>query len=264
MSVLDRPSTGRDPVHHHESDEQLLERYASGSLEAREELARRHMPMARRLAARHRRSSEATEDLEQVAYLGLLKTIDRYDGGLGSFVGYAVTTIRGELKRHFRDHGWTMHVTRPVQERYLLVNAAADSLGASQGHPPTVKQLAAETGLSLDEVIEALDAAHGYSLPSLDAPAGSDPDDPSRTLADSVGLVERGYDRVELGEAVGPAFRRLPERQQEMLRMRFIEDLTQSEIAARCGVSQMHVSRLLRRSLNELLDTVGPDDRIPA
>ena len=117
-SSIDRPPGGMQ-THHHESDEQLLERYARGSIEAREELAGRHMPMARRLASRHRRSSEPTEDLEQVAYLGLLKTIDRYDPGLGSFVGYAVTTIRGELKRHFRDHGWTMHVTRPVQERYL-------------------------------------------------------------------------------------------------------------------------------------------------
>ena len=264
MSVLDRPPAGRDATHHHESDEQLLERYAQGSIEAREELAGRHMPMARRLASRHRRSSEPTEDLEQVAYLGLLKTIDRYDPGLGSFVGYAVTTIRGELKRHFRDHGWTMHVTRPVQERYLLVSAAADSLSASQGHSPTVRELAEETGLSMDEVVEALDAAQGYSPSSLDAPAGADPEDPSRTLADTVGREERGYARVELGEAIGPAFRRLPERQQDMLRMRFIEDLTQSEIAARCGVSQMHVSRLLRRSLNELMDTVGPEGRIPA
>ena len=118
MSVLDRPL----------SDEQLLARYAEGDLRAREEIARRYMPMASRLASRHRRSSEAAEDLDQVAYLGLLKTIDRYEPGAGSFVGYAVTTIRGELKRHFRDHGWTMHVTRPVQERYLKVNAAGDAL----------------------------------------------------------------------------------------------------------------------------------------
>src|SRR5436190_22319699 len=103
MSVLDVPATGRSESDHRLSDEELLERYGRGSLQAREQLARRHMPMARRLAARYRRSSEATEDLEQVAYVGLLKTIDRYDPGVGSFVGYAVTTIRGELKRHFRD-----------------------------------------------------------------------------------------------------------------------------------------------------------------
>ena len=135
MSVLDRPPWARSNRPPHESDEQLLERYAHGSLEAREEVARRHMPMARRLAARHRRSSEPFDDLEQVAYLGLLKTIDRYDPGLGSFVGYAVTTIRGELKRHFRDHGWTMHVTRPVQERYLMV-ALPRLAGRHAGPPP--------------------------------------------------------------------------------------------------------------------------------
>ena len=213
--------------------------------------------MARRLAAKHRRSSEPSDDLEQVAYLGLLKTIDRYEVGRGSFVGYAVTTIRGELKRHFRDHGWTMHVTRPVQERYLQVGAAADSLSAAHGRAPSVRQLAEKTGLAADEVVEALDAAHGYSPPSLDAPAGADPEDVSRTLGDTLGREESGYDTVELEEAIEPAFRRLPPRQQQMLRLRFVEDLTQSEIAARCGVSQMHVSRLLRRSLNELTESVG-------
>jgi len=261
MSVMDSPPHGREVITttpQRESDEQLLERYAGGSLDAREELTRRHMPMARRLAARHRRSSEPTEDLEQVAYLGLLKTIDRYEPGAGSFVGYAVTTIRGELKRHFRDHGWTLHVSRPVQERYLKVSAAASALSASGGHTPTVRELAEKTGLGIEDVVEALDAAQGYSPPSLDAPAGIDPENGARTLADTVGRTEPGYDTVELGEAIEPAFRRLPERQQQMLRMRFVEDLTQSEIASRCGVSQMHVSRLLRRSLNELLETVGP------
>ena len=263
MTVLDGPPLGREEPHHRAGDKELLARYAQGSLEAREELARRHMPMARRLAARYRRSSEAAEDLEQVAYLGLLKTIDRYDPSLGGFVGYAVTTIRGELKRHFRDHGWTMHVTRPVQERYLKVSAAADTLAVSQGRAPTLKELALHTGFGVDEVVEALDAGDGYSPPSLDAPATSDPDGATRTLGDTVGMSEPGYERVELGEAVGPAFRRLPERQQDMLRMRFIEDLTQSEIAARCGVSQMHVSRLLRRSLNELLAALGPQEAVP-
>ena len=247
----------------HVSDEELLHRYSQGSLSAREALARRHMPMARRLAARHRRSSEPVEDLEQVAYLGLLKTIDRYEPGLGSFLGYAVTTIRGELKRHFRDHGWAMHVTRPVQERYLKVTAAADALATSLGRRVTVKELAAGTGLDLDDVVEALDAGHGYSPPSLDAPVMGEWGEPARTLADTVGSADAGYGRVELGQAIGPAFRALPERQQDMLRMRFFEDLTQSEIAERCGVSQMHVSRLLRRSLNVLLESVEAEQEVP-
>ena len=249
MSVLDRPL----------SDEQLLARYAEGDLGAREEIARRHMPMASRLASRHRRSSEASEDLDQVAYLGLLKTIDRYEPGAGSFVGYAVTTIRGELKRHFRDHGWTMHVTRPIQERYLKVKAAGEALMSSLGRTPTVRELAEKTGLTIEDVAEALDAAQGYSPPSLDAPSGSDPEEATRTLADTVGHEEHGYELVELGDAIEPAFRRLPEREQRMLQMRFVQDMTQSEIAACCGVSQMHVSRLLRRALNELLEVLGPD-----
>ena len=115
------------------SDETLLSRYADGDLAAREEIVRRYMPMAQRLAGKYRNSSESREDLEQVAYLGLLKTIDRYRPEAGTFTGYAVTTIRGELKRHFRDHGWALHVTRPVQERYLKVNAASDALARAAG-----------------------------------------------------------------------------------------------------------------------------------
>jgi RNA polymerase sigma-B factor len=157
-----------------------------------------------------------------------------------------------------------MHVTRPVQERYLKVTAAADELATSLGRPATVKELAAKTGIDLDDVVEALDAGHGYSPPSLDAPVGGEWGEPSRTLGDTVGSAETGYERVELGEAIGPAFRRLPEREQAMLRMRFLEDLTQSEIAVRCGVSQMHVSRLLRRSLNALLEAAEAGNEVPA
>ncbi len=259
MSILDSPLGGHSVSNGRETDEALLNQYAEGSLSAREELTRRHMPMARRLANRHRRSSEPREDLEQVAYLGLLKTIDRYDSTAGSFVSYAVTTIQGELKRHFRDHGWTLHVPRPLQERYLKVNAAAEALSASQGHAPTVRELAARTDLTIDEVVEAMDAAHGYSPPSLDAPAGVDPDETARTLGDAVGRLEPGYDSVDIGQAIRPAFRKLSEREQRMLHMRFIEDLTQSEIAVRCGISQMHVSRLLRRSLNQLLESLETD-----
>ena len=235
------------------SDESLLRRYADGDLSAREEIVRRYMPLASRLAAKYRNSSEPREDLEQVAYLGLLKTIDRYRPDAGTFTGYAVTTIRGELKRHFRDHGWALHVTRPVQERYLKVNAASDALVAQLGRSPTPAEIAERTDLSLDEVAAALDAAHGYVARSLDAPIGGEAEGPGNTLADTVGGTDPGYETVELAQAVEPAFRELPSRQQQILRLRFVEDLTQADIAARCGVSQMHVSRLLRRSLDELL-----------
>ena len=234
-----------------ESDEALLLRYADGDMSARELLAARHMPMARRLAARHSNSSEPREDLEQVAYLGLLKTIDRFDPQVGNFIGYAVNTIRGELKRHFRDHGWAVHVTRPVQERHLKVTKAMESLGTSLGRSPTPRDVARKTGLTLDEVVEAMDASHGYAPPSLDAPLSS-VDGESRSLGDALGDEERGYEFVELREAIGPVFRELPAREQEILRLRFVEDLTQSEIGARMGISQMHVSRLLRRSVQAL------------
>ena len=238
------------------TDEELLRRYADGDVGAREQIARRYMPLARRLAAKHRNSSEPPEDLEQVAYLGLLKTIDRYQPGRGSFTGYAVTTIRGELKRHFRDHGWTLHVPRSLQERYLKVNGAVQALTTELGRPPTPAEVGRKTDLAVDEVVEALDVANGYTARSLDAPLGEDDGDGTSTLGDMLGASDPGYETVETGQAVAPAFRALPEREQVMLRLRFVDDLTQAEIAARCGVSQMHVSRLLRRSLHQLLEAL--------
>jgi len=254
VSVSVAPSVLHHDADPRLSDDEFLRRYARGDLRAREELTRRHMPMAARLARHYRRSSEPRDDLEQVAYLGLLKSIDRYDPVVGHFLAYTITTIRGELKRHFRDHGWAMHMSRPLQDRYLEVTKAIEAATHELGHAPTPKELAKRTGLGLDEVIEALDAGNGYSPQSLDAPVGRQADeDMSRTLIDTVGRTESGYDRVEFGEAIAPAFRSLPEREQRIVKLRFVDDLTQSEIAAQCGVSQMHVSRLLRRSLNSLL-----------
>lgn len=246
------------------TDEELLRRYAEGDVGAREQIARRYMPLARRLAAKHRNSSEPPEDLEQVAYLGLLKTIDRYDPERGSFTGYAVTTIRGELKRHFRDHGWTLHVPRALQERYLKVNGTVQQLTTELGRPPTPAEVGRKTGLAVDEVVEALDAANGYTARSLEAPLGEEGGEGSSTLGDTVGESDPGYETVETGQAVAPAFRALPEREQVILRLRFVDDLTQAEIAARCGVSQMHVSRLLRRSLHQLLEALGDSSSRPA
>lgn len=238
-------------------DEQaLLRRYAQGDMAVREILAERYMPMARRLAARHRNSGEAREDLDQVAFVGLLKAIDRYDPGLGSFVGYAVPSIRGELKRHFRDKGWGMRVPRALQERWLKVNAATEALSGLLGRSPTPKDIALHTGFSVDEVLEALEASDVYSPQALDAPVAT-ADGAGRTLGDSVGAQDAGFEMVELAQAAGPAFCDLPEREQQILRLRFVEDLTQSEIAGRFGISQMHVSRLLRRSVRELSQAAG-------
>jgi RNA polymerase sigma-B factor len=255
VSATSRSSFSPPLATAHPSDQSLFRRYAEGDLDARAAIVERYMPLARRLAARYRRSGEAREDLEQVAYVGLLKTIDRFEPEAGSFIGYAIPSIRGELKRHFRDKGWGMRVPRPVQERWLKVSEATDQLTASRGHSPSVRELAARTGFSVEQVLEALDAAQAYAPRALDQPIAAD-DDGTRTLADSLGGDDPGYENVELGATLNPAFSALPDRQQQIMRLRFVEDLTQAQIAERFGISQMHVSRLLRRSLDHLSGAV--------
>ena len=232
-------------------EERLLHRYReNGDLAARDELIARLIPLARRLASRYRHSGESREDLEQVAYVGLIKAVDRYEPSVGPFVRYAVPNILGELRRHFRDKGWGMHVPRTVQENFLRVNEATERLSAQLGRTPRASDVARATGLSLEDVGEALDAGRSYSPAALDAPQGDE--DGARALGDTLGSPDRHFEYVELGQAVAPAFDTLPRREQIILKLRFVDDLTQSEIAARIGVSQMHVSRLLRRALDRL------------
>jgi RNA polymerase sigma-B factor len=238
------------------SERRLFERHQEGDPTARDELVEHFLPLARRLAARYRNSGEPLDDLQQVATLGLINSIDRYDPGTGPFVRYAVPNILGELKRHFRDKTWGMHVPRSLQERTLTVNRATEALFSELGRSPTPKDVARSTGLELEEVLEAMDVSSAYSPTPLDAPAGSG-EDGDRTVADTIGGEDRRFELVELGHSVAPAFRDLPAREQAILRLRFVEDLTQAEIAERIGVSQMHVSRLLRRALNELSATVS-------
>jgi len=233
-------------------EEELLRRYAEGEISAREELARLYMPLARRLAGRYRNTGEALDDLEQVACLGLLKAIDRYDSRRGPFAPYAVPNIVGELKRHFRDKGWGVRVPRSVKERVLVINKASEELSARLGRQPRPRELAAHTAIGLEDVLEALEAASAYTPAALDAPQPGGDGEGEGTLADTLGSEDGHYAIVDIGQAIAPAFRALPEREQAILKLRFIDDLTQSEIADRVGVSQMHVSRLLRRSLGEL------------
>ncbi len=238
------------------SERRLFERHQQGDPTARDELVSHFLPLARRLAARYRNSGEPLDDLQQVATLGLINSIDRYNPDTGPFVRYAVPNILGELKRHFRDKTWGMHVPRSLQERTLTVNRATEALFSELGRSPTPKDVAQSTGLELEEVLEAMDVSSAYSPTPLDAPAGSG-EDGDRTVADTIGGEDRRFELVELGHSVAPAFRRLPAREQDILRLRFVEDLTQAEIAERIGVSQMHVSRLLRRALNQLSDMVS-------
>ncbi|CAN5604478.1 N/A [soil metagenome] len=214
------------------------------------------MPLARRLTRRYRHTDEPRDDLEQVAYLALIKAIDHYDPKFGPLARYAVPSVLGELKRHFRDKGWGVHVSRSLQERSLRISAATDHLSGQLGRSPTVKDIARHTDYSVEEVAEALEATNAYAPAALDAPRSRDPDG-DRTLGEGLGSNDGGYEMVELNHVIAPAVKALPAREQTILRLRFLEDLTQSEIAARLEISQMHVSRLLRRSLDRIQVAAG-------
>jgi RNA polymerase sigma-B factor len=219
---------------------------------AREELVRRFVPLARSLARRYGRSSEPFEDLLQVASLGLLKAIDRYDATLGHpFQSYAVPTILGEMRRYFRDSGWAIHVPRGAQERALKVRDAQERISNETGRAPTVNQLAEYLEIDAEEIIDALQAIRAYETVSLDAPRGVGEDDVV-PYGDTIGHEDERYELVELDATVSKALQHLPARDRLVLQLRFVEDLTQTEIAERIGISQMQVSRLLRRSLEQL------------
>jgi RNA polymerase sigma-B factor len=223
-----------------------------GDQAAREALVRRFMPLVRSLARRYGRSSEPFEDLLQVASLGLLKALDRYDADRGHpFPSFAVPTILGEMRRYFRDSGWAVHVPRGAQERALKVRDAQERLANEQGRAPSVNQLSEYLEYDTEDVIDALQAIQAYETLSLDAPRpGADGD--VVAYGDSVGRDDERYELVELDATVSAVLGHIPPREREILRMRFVEDLTQTEIAERVGISQMQVSRLLRRSLEQL------------
>lgn len=228
-----------------------------GDEAAREALVRQFLPLARKLARRYAQSPEPYEDLVQVASLALMKAIDRFDSDRGpSFTAFAVPTILGELRRYFRDGTWSVHVARSAQERALAVSEAADRLTDIHGRTPTANQLAEYLELSIEEVLEGLLARMAYDAQSLDGPASS-ADDDSVTLGETLGRDDEGYALIEDRMVVADILPSLSASEREILRMRFAEELTQSEIAARLGVSQMQVSRLLRRSLERLRELAG-------
>jgi RNA polymerase sigma-B factor len=226
---------------------------------ARDELIERFLPLARKLARRYASSSEPYDDLFQVASLGLVKAVERFDPDRGfAFTSFAVPTIVGELKRYFRDSAWALHVDRSAQERARKIGQAQRELTSRTGRPPRVDEIALYLELSQEEVLDGLQVADAYDAISLDAPIAGENEDASTRL-DVLGCDDGALDLVDAQATVFAAARHLPRREREILYLRFGEDLTQSEIAVRLGVSQMQVSRLLRRSLDRLRELT--DDR---
>jgi RNA polymerase sigma-B factor len=233
-------------------DARLLERYhRSGDRSARDQLIERFLPLARALAMRYRASSESLEDLFQVASLGLVKALDRFDPDRGAtFQAFAVPTILGELKRHFRDRVLPLHLPRGMKERALDLSRATDELTAELDRAPTLAEIAGRARISEEEALEALQAVEASRMISLDVPVNGE--DGASPAAETVGRADPQLEAIDAQLDVREALGVLDERERSCLRLRFVEDMTQEEIAVEVGVSQVHVSRILRRALEKL------------
>jgi len=227
----------------------------------REELVRRNMPFAKRLALRYRGASESFDDLLQVANLGLLNAIDRFDPERGiPFTAFASPTILGELKRHFRDRVWTVRVPRGLHDRMAEVDKAITELTKELQRSPSVGEIADRLELEQTDVLEVLEASHNRRPLSLDRPAGAEDSDESAP-AEWIGNEDEGFELVEGRIALDAALPYLDERERLVLRLRFAEDMTQSQIAEQIGHSQMHVSRILRRALTRIREQIREQQR---
>ena len=239
-----------------EQDRLLLRRYhVDGDTTAREELIERHLPLVRSLARRYAGRGESLEDIEQVGAIGLIKAIDRFELEREvSLATYATPNVVGEIKRHFRDKGWSIRVPRGLQELNASMSSAIDRLTARLGRSPSIAEIAAELKSTPEDVLEALEVGSAYSTVSLSTGPGSEENlDPMETI----GEEDEAFDQMETRTAIEPAFGHLPEREREILRMRFEEGLPQTQIADRVGLSQMHVSRLIRKSLSSMRDELA-------
>jgi RNA polymerase sigma-B factor len=238
-----------------------LEEYArTGDQELRDEIVASQVGLAEYLARRFKNRGEPIEDLIQVALLGLLKAVERFDPGRGlEFSTFATPTIVGELKRHFRDKGWAVRVPRRVQELHLRMGTVVNSLSQELGRSPTIPEIAQRAEVSIDEVLEAMEAGRAYRFSSIDAPAGDDDDRAQSPAAAQLGEADSGLEEVEQRMLLSPLIASLPKREQMIIHLRFFRGMTQSEIASRLGISQMHVSRLLARSLAQLRDRAGAE-----
>ncbi|GAA3296570.1 RNA polymerase sigma factor SigF [Streptomyces cinereospinus] len=230
-----------------------LRRLKEGSpeyAELRNQLVRMHLPLVEHLARRFRNRGEPLDDLTQVATIGLIKSVDRFDPERGvEFSTYATPTVVGEIKRHFRDKGWAVRVPRRLQELRLSLTTATAELSQLHGRSPTVHELAEKLAISEEEVLEGLESANAYSTLSLDVP---DTDDESPAVADTLGAEDEALEGVEYRESLKPLLEDLPPREKRILLLRFFGNMTQSQIAQEVGISQMHVSRLLARTLAQL------------
>jgi RNA polymerase sigma-B factor len=255
LASVAAPPQRRNAVRQNDDSRQLLERWRKyGDRQAHELLARRFDPLARKLARRYAHTSEPFEDLLQVASLGLLKALERFDPDRQTaFVAFAVPTILGELRRYFRDCSWGVHVPRDLQEQALAVGGAQEQLTNEHGRAPTVNELAEYLELPPEQVLDALLAAQAYDPLALDVPAsGTAEREHPVTYLDTLGHTDKRYEQIELDATLATALQNLPARERAIIRLRFIEELSQTEIGQRIGISQMQVSRLLRRSLAQL------------
>ncbi|HZD66041.1 MAG TPA: SigB/SigF/SigG family RNA polymerase sigma factor [Acidimicrobiales bacterium] len=224
-----------------------------GDPRLRRSLVEQSLDLATRVAHRFTERGEDLDDLIQVARLGLVNAVDRFDPSRNvEFSAFAVRTMVGELKRHFRDRGWALRPPRSIQETCLALRHAIATLSQERGRSPTIPELAEEVGVSEEEVLVALEAGRGYRATSLDAPPGGRAGDEAVALSDRLGSEDAGFQVSERRTSLAPAIQALPERQRTILGLRFFEDLPQSEIAARLGISQIHVSRLLTRCIAQL------------
>jgi RNA polymerase sigma-B factor len=239
-------------------DRVLLRRYhEEGDLEARDQLIEQYMSLVRALARRYAYRGEQLEDLVQIGAIGLIKAVDRFDVERGvELTTYATPNIVGEIKRHFRDKGWAVRVPRALQELNVRLSRLIEQLTVEHGRSPTIRELAAAAGVQEEEVLEALESGRAYAAVSLSAGGGGEDElDP----LESIGAEERQYEASEDRVVLAPGFRALEERERRILQLRFFEGLTQSQIAQQIGISQMHVSRLIRRSLETIRETIEVD-----
>ncbi|HET8752161.1 MAG TPA: SigB/SigF/SigG family RNA polymerase sigma factor [Gaiellaceae bacterium] len=242
-------------------DKILLRRYhEDGDLQAREQLIEQYMSLVRSLARRYSYRGEQLEDLVQIGAIGLIKAIDRFDLERGvELTTYATPNIIGEIKRHFRDKGWSVRVPRGLQELNVQLSRLVEQLTVQLGRSPTIPELAKAAGVEEEEVLEALESGRAYTSLSLSVGGGGGDDDDLDPL-ESLGTEEHQYEVSEDRAVLAPGFKALDDRERKILQLRFFEGLTQSQIAQQVGISQMHVSRLIRRSLEKIRETIVEDE----